>query len=228
MNRIDRHSQSGNMFIYIIGAIFLIGLLVVIMRGGFQPGSGIDGEKAVLQATKIRQYASQLEAGVSRVLSNGHSETEIRFAHANADAGYGTPGDIPSRQVFDPEGGAVEWQDVPAGIQTTATPWTISALSAVDGVGTTCSQASCTELTAYLMYIHKDLCLALNNSIGITNPLGNPPADVDGYNWLNTFNGTFSASSAMINTTGDHTKGRLEGCVGVGSEYHYYRVLLAR
>lgn len=227
MNRTARKSQSGNMFIYIIGAIFLIGLLVVIMRGGFQPGSGIDAEKAILQASKIRQYGSELEAGVSRVLNNGHSEADIRFSHANA-TGYGTPGDTPSRQVFESEGGNVEWQPVPAGVQTTVTPWTISAVTPVDGVGTTCAQASCTDLTLFLMYVSKDLCLALNNSIGITNPSGNPPADPDGFNWITPFQGTFSASGNYISTTGGHTTGRMEGCVGVGSEYHYYRVLLAR
>lgn len=80
------------------------------------------------------------------------------------------------------------------------------------------------------MNISKELCLALNNSIGVTNPAGEPPVDPDGFNWLTPFDGTFAGGGGgFISTTGNHTTGRTEACISItGPAYHYYRVLMAR
>mgnify|MGYP000326001555 CR=1 FL=1 len=55
-----RPAESGNMLIYILGAIFLMGLLIVIVKGSFQPGTGIDAEKAQIMANQIRAYGAEL------------------------------------------------------------------------------------------------------------------------------------------------------------------------
>jgi hypothetical protein len=223
----QNRSTAGNMFIYIIGAIFLMGLLIVALKGSFQEGSGIDPEKNILLVNQVQRYGAELERGVSYILRSGYSESELRFAHPNAASAYGLITDIPARQVFAPEGGGVEWRAPPAGLQTTLTPWTFSGEAKVVGVGSNGTDPSAAELIAFLMYVPKSFCLEVNNSNGITNPSGNPPTDADGFTWNVPFIGNFAAVGG-INSTGNELFGKMQGCVEASGAYHYYRVLLAR
>ena len=72
--------QSGNILIYILGAILLLGLLIMLVKGSFQEGTGVDSEKVVLKAQQVQACAGELERGVAYVLRNGVSETDIKFA----------------------------------------------------------------------------------------------------------------------------------------------------
>lgn len=229
-----RQSQSGNMFIYIIGAIFLIGILVVMMRGGFQPGSGIDAEKTTLQVTQVKRFASDVERGVTAILTNGFSEADIRFANSQ-DSDYGTLSDNPARQVFAPEGGNVEYWTPPENIQTAPTPWVFNARSSVEGIGSTCNQAACTDLIMILPDVTKAFCLAVNDANKIENPSGNPPAE--GSAWTVTSKFTGSASDFTYSTTLNSPNSNMEACLegsettaqfGLIGKYYYYRVLYPR
>jgi hypothetical protein len=230
-----RHARTrGNILIYILGAIFLIGLLVMLMRGSFQEGSGIDPERNALLATQVQKYGADLERGVRNALQNGYSETELRFSHPNAPSSYGLISSIPQRQVFASEGGGVEWKAPPTGVQATSAPWMFVARNAVTQVGSTCAAAGCTDLIAVLPTVTRDFCLEINKLAGVTNPSGNPPREVDALSLSPLFTaGTFGYDQAL-NTTGGHTNARLEGCIeGNGGDaplgsYYYYRVLLAR
>ncbi len=223
----DKAPQSGNMFVYILGAIFLFGILIVIMRGSFQEGSGIDGEKNVLLVGQVQRYGAELQRGVTYILQSGFSESDIRFASTNAASTYGTITDGPTRQVFDPSGGGVEWQNPPSDLQTTATPWSFSAATVITGVGTTCASSTCADLAAFLSRVPKSFCIQVNRSNNTTNPSGNPPVDPDGFTWNTPFTGTYTYSN-YLNTTGNYLDGKMEGCVERSSVYYYYRVLLAR
>ncbi len=222
----SRSKTSGNILIYILGAILLLGLLIVALKGSFQEGTGIDAEKALMSANDIQRYGAEMERGVSYILRNNFSETDIRFANPNAASSYGSIDDDPRRQVFSPQGGGVEWRAAPA-IQTSPTPWSFCAQTAIAGVGSTCTDASCADLVAYLMFLPKELCLRINDAVGVSNPLGNPPVDSDGWTWGVPFLGTYSYA-ATLSTAGNETFGKQEACVEAGGTYHYYRVLLAR
>jgi len=221
-------SQSGNMLIYIIGAVFLLGILLVAMRSGYQPGAGIDSEAVTLKVTQVRKYATELERGVTFVMSNsGVSETDIRFAHVSAAAGYGTPGAAPlNRQVFEPTGGGVEWKAPPSGIQTTTSDY-VFVTDAIDGIGTTCGTSACSDLITVLQNVTKDACIALNDSIGITNPSSDAPVLTAAIPSFTAFQGTFTGT-ATVATTGAYTFAKNEACVKFSTAYYYYRVLKAR
>ncbi len=227
-----RKNQSGNMLVYILGAIILMGLLFVALKGSFQEGTGIDPEKNAMLVGQVQRYGAELERGVKYILDNGYSEADIRFAHPSADAGYGSISDNPARQVFSPEGGGVERQLAPTGSQLTGTtiPWVISARVAVTGVGSTCTGNECADLVLFMPNTVKEVCLIINSRLGITNPSGDAPVDPDDFSWLSpVFDGTFERWN-YINTTGNYLDGRPEGCVKTQStgRYYYYRVLLAR
>src|SRR5687768_1759532 len=110
MTEKNRSKNAGNMLVYILGAIFLMGLLIVLLKGSFQEGTSIDSDKIIIQAGEVQRYATQIEIATGYILRNNFSETDLRFAHPSAPAGYGLITDQPRRQVFDPSGGGAQYQ----------------------------------------------------------------------------------------------------------------------
>lgn len=229
--------RSGNMLVYIIGAIFLMGILVVLLKGSFQEGTGIDPEKNAMRAGQLMRIGSELERAVRYIINNDYSESDIRFAHPTGAAAYSTYGlvsSIPARQVFSPQGGGAVWRNPPAGIQSAAANWVFSGNNAAEQIGSTCATAACSDLMVVLPNVTKDVCIQINRAKGINNPAGNPPIEVDGINLSVLFTGGVFAYSATLNTTGAYTSAQPEGCFeGNGGNttvgnYYYYRVLLAR
>lgn len=225
-------SQSGNVLIYILGAIFLLGILVVMVKGSGSGGANIDEETLILRVQEIQEYGNELEAAVGFIMQNGHSEVDIRFAHPDADSGYGDITDTPSRQVFSRNGGGATYREPPNGIQTTTTPWFFSGHNGADGVGTTCVGAECSDLVAMLNYVTKDFCVLLNEKNNIENAAGDPPQD-QGFVHIATPFTAFVAGNRIQDQGTGYLFGKLEGCFEGDSgpaagTYHYYRVLLAR
>jgi len=124
MTRIDdRRNESGNILFMILLAIVLIGALTVaIQSGNNAETSNIDDEALVIRASEIQRYASELERAVGYVLSNGHSEVDIRFAHGDAHADYGdlSADTDTTDQVFARDGGAAKYRTPPSSITTSA------------------------------------------------------------------------------------------------------------
>ena len=220
------NKESGNIIIYIIAAIFLIGLLTLLVRGSSTPGGGIDREALILKASEVRSYAAELERGVQFVLQNGASETQISLAHPNHSSTYGTYGTTPEFEVFHPNGGGAEWRDNDSSIQTFDLDWTFTSGNAVDGVGTTCAANACADLIAILYDLTEDFCNVINDQIGAFDI---PPPQTQTLFASNLFNGTYTYSYT-IGDAGDVIEGHTEGCYqnSGGSSYGYYKVLLAR
>ena len=229
-----RSSISGNMLIYILGAIFLLGLLIVLIKGNFQEGTGIDPEKTAIQVGEVQRYTAELERAVSYIMRNGASETEIRFAHPTGDAAYSAYGTIattPTRQVFSATGGGAEWRNPPTGSQVVATPWVFNSNNAVNSVGVYLTR----DLLVILPNVTKDFCLRINSVLGVENPGGNPPNDQDYIIVNQSFAGSYT-SGAWAAISYNSTSPGMEGCVGITTagggatvgNYYYYRVLLAR
>lgn len=223
----ERTSESGNILIYILGAIVLLGLLVVISKGSVTPGAGIDAEQLMIRVSEVQDYGQELEQAVAYVLSNGHSEVDIRFAHPDADSAYGDITDIPSRQVFSRDGGGARYRQAPDGVQTIATQWVFNAENAAPQSG-----SSDADLITMLPNVSEDFCLKLNTLNGIDNPSNIPPQDPDNFDITTFFAGSYNTSPEIL---GDVTlnANKNEGCLeGSGTPpdntYHYYRVLLAR
>lgn len=222
-----RSSESGNILIYILGAIVLLGLLVVISKGSVTPGAGIDPEQLMIRVSEVQDYGQELEQAIAYVMSNGHSEVDIRFAHPDADSAYGDITDTPSRQVFSRDGGGAKYRLAPDGIQTAATNWAFNGDNFVPQVG-----SNSADLIALLSNVSEDFCKKLNDLNNIENPSDTPPQDPDDFEITTTYTGTFNTSPEEI---GDATlnANKKEGCIeGSGTPaaetFHYYRVLLAR
>ena len=227
------NTQSGNILIYILGAIFLLGLLVVLVKGSSTPGSNIDKESLLIRVAEVQAYGQELERAVAYIMRNGHSETDIRFAHPNADSAYGDITDIPTRQVFSRDGGGASYRDPPEGIQVTPTDWSFHGRNLVSGVGSTTVNKESVELMAFLPYVTKDFCLEINKRVGITNAGDSPPQDTDQVWLYYPFDGVFFYNTGILDTATNYLFGKKEGCfegdtAPPAGTYHYFRVLLAR
>lgn len=232
LNARRNKNESGNILIYILGAIFLLGLLVVISKGSVTPGAGIDHETLMIRVSEVQDYGQELEQAVAYVLMNGHSEVDIRFAHPDADSAYGDITDTPTRQVFSRDGGGARYREPPEGIQVTPTNWLFSGTNTVQNVGTDCGAYRCAELMALLPNVTESFCLALNQKNDIA-PISNAPPQTDaGINITGAFAGVYNGANQIGDAAGSFNS-KLEGCTeGAGTPpagtYHYYRVLLAR
>ncbi len=229
----SKPDEAGNILIYILGAIFLLGLLVVIVKGSSTPGSNIDKETLFIQASEVQSYGQELERAVAYIMRNGHSEADIRFSHPDADSAYGDITDTPTRQIFATTGGGARYKEPPDGIQTTTTQWFFSGANRVPDLGSNLAAAGSADLIAVLQNVSEEFCLVINEKNDITNPADAPPQDNGSVELTTEFVGNYSASQLIEDGGGLYFNNELEGCFEGGGTpaagtYHYYRVLLAR
>lgn len=227
--------ESGNILIYVLGAIVLLGILISVVRGTGSSGNNIQEEELMLRVAEVQEYGHELEKAIAFILRNSISEAEIRFAHPQADSGYGDITDTPERQVFSRDGGAASYREIPRNIQTTlGGQWIFTGANRVHDIGTTdagVGNDNNAELVAILPNVTEEFCLMINDRNDITNPADSPPQNAGSVS-LTFYTGTFSQSED-INDTPGNLDGQSEGCFeGNGTPaagtYHYYRVLLAR
>lgn len=213
-----------------------MGLLVVLVRGSSTPGAGIGPEEVAIKASQVQQYAAEIERGVGFILRNGHSESDVRFAHPNAAAAYGTITTNPEHQVFDRTGGGAEYKDPPSNIQTTQTPWQFYATTHMPDVGTDTPASMRAELIAVLPNVTEDFCERINDindqDIDLSN---NHDLSANGCIHAgagNEFTGTYlSGASTNTPTAGAFTNlPATQACIQCESDsaFHFYHVLLAR
>lgn len=158
----NQNPQSGNILFYILIAIFLIGMLTVALRNPGSTDGGIDREAAAVKAQQIIKYGSELTQAVRTILENGASESEIRFAHPDADIAYGTITTTPQFQVFSNEGGKAAYRLPPAGVND-GSKWMFDGHFAIPHMG---SQRS--DLIAILR-VNQPVCAAINNRLGLSD-----------------------------------------------------------
>ncbi len=246
-----KNKQSGNVLFMILIAIFLLGGLTVLMSrtSGTSDDTG-GAEQVSIQASELFKYASGLQAAVQSLASQqGCSENEISFYYASepfgSPADYTNPNSTASCEVFGAQGAGLTYKTIPAAWRTITGNYAARSHFAsgqcVNGIGTgsgtTCSTAT-TELRFIALGLTKELCLAINNRLGITNPSGNPPEDED---YVAPFVGTYTpGNTGLTGVIGDDStasavplKGKKAGCLmdtagSTSGQYFFYHVLLAR
>lgn len=222
----------------ILAAIVLIGLLTAAIRATSRPeGASVDSETLDIAASRVRQYAAELEHAVSIVLGTGTSESDIRFAHPDANADYGVITSTPARQIFDPVGGAAEYRKAPAGVND-GSAWEFYGGTALPEVG-----SDRAELIAVLPNVTAEFCAKINEMNGYdpaTQPQDTGASAASGGNPGDCLHGgasvRFGDSGQFFDTpnTVDAAsftrKPATQGCAlcALDGEYHFFHVLLAR
>lgn len=233
MKKFGAHT-SGNILIYLLGAILLLGILLALLRGSFQEGSSVDSDKLSLKVSEVQRYAAEISRGVNYILQNGASESQIRFAvPTNSGTPYGNITATPSYQIFSPRGGGVSYKQPPAGVND-GTAWQFFATTHIEDIGTDTHADSKAELLAVLPKVTEAFCARMNLAVGQpvdleqdTDDSGQGCVYAPGFE----FNGTYAAGAAtnLLTSAQIPRHPATELCVRCSDgTFHYYRVLLSR
>jgi len=224
--------ESGNVIFFVLLAVVLIGLVTAAMRHGGADSANIDSEQILVNASSVKQYASELERGVVMILTAGDtSEVDIRFSHPIAPSDYGNDYTVtPQAQVFSPKGGGAEYRVPPAGIND-GSGWEFYGHSRLPDVG-----GDRADLVAVLPNVTQEFCDQINDMNDYTATpadLGAGQTDcVHGGATMRFDNGTqYNDITTNITDEGSFSvKPAMEGCVSCVADgaLHFFHVLHVR
>lgn len=249
--------ERGNILFLILLAVILFAALSYAvtssLRGG---GTDASNEKVQTQAAAILQHANQISAAITRMrLANNCTPNQISFAYDSNNDGVVNSSDryhnasAPGTNkchVFNPAGGGAtpsipdpKWLVSSNSGSDLYGYWNYTGEEAIDNIGTTCTGESCKELMARVIFLKKDLCLAINNALGITNNNGEPPTNTSIRAHLSgLFNGSYVASAATMTASNGlpELAGKTTGCTrtqqlsgaSFPNTYTFYHVLIER
>lgn len=217
-------SESGNILIYVLIGVVLMGLLTVAVRQSGDFGNDVDNERLSIRATEVQRYAAKLQQAVADLTSNGVSEGDIRFAHPDAHAAYGTITTNPENQVFGSLGGKADYRVPHIDLfDGAAQRWEFFAVTDIPQIGSDKS-----DLIAVIPSVSREFCTVINKQLGLTSI----PADTSAclHDVALRFNGNYEDLSP--NTLDAASFTRLpapQACVScTDGSYNYYYVLIAR
>ena len=247
LNKLNPHrkSESGNVFAIILLGVFLLGALMYMFQRSANQGTGnISKQQASIASQEILNYARLVEGAVDRVRRNSCSESEISFENTTV-AGYTNPNSPidESCHIFSDNGGKITyspiqkiWLDSNGETDPIYGEYTFVGDSSVDNVISTRS-----ELIFYAPHLRKEICIKINDSLGIDPIAGQPPEDNTGMVTSGKFIGSFVPSPSAAGRIGDSGSSStisLEqaGCMYESSNcngptsscYNFYQVLVAR
>ncbi|HEY8963086.1 MAG TPA: hypothetical protein VIN59_01350 [Alphaproteobacteria bacterium] len=222
-----RSNRSGNVLIFILMTVLLLGLLtaaVTKMSGG---SGNMDAEQAQIRTAKVVGFAVDLKRAVENMTRAGKSETTISFASQNL-TGYGTPDTAAANEVFNIAGGGVGYVEVPENISN-GSQWEFYGFTAAPNVGDDATP----DLMMVLPNVTQAFCTSFNTKAGFPSGASIPTDSAACvHDTSKRFSGTFATAGA-INTMDtatfpDVNKPYPSACVACGGSYHAYYVLLER
>ena len=236
-------TQSGNVIFYILIAVALLAALSYSVTQSGRGGVGnISKDKAALHASEIIAYGNTLAQAVSQIRLRGYKDTEISLENSII-SGYTNANCTDDEcKIFHVSGGGVHYMEP-------KTDWLDSSFSAKSNYGDiTFSGGSCTESTTchtdgldnedlilFFPYMKKEICLALNDKLNVSNPSDDAPIDAacSGAGTGAKFTGTYANTLALKDSAGNlnRTAGCFRhdgGCATISGSYHYYQVLIER
>lgn len=227
----DQIAERGSLLLYILLGIVLIGALTIALRNSGGGSQNIDREDFILKAGQVQRYGAELSSSVADLLSNGISESDIRFAHPDAPADYGNITTNPTQQIFGKTGGKANYRTAPLEIND-GSPWEFFATTRVPQIG-----SDKAELIAVLPNVTEEFCKVINSQLGFTSGTqptdsvtGSTPDCIQGAS-TDRFTGTFSdISPNLMDGTTFSRLPAIQACVYCDSDttYNYYYVLITR
>lgn len=226
-----RQTESGNAMFYILICVGLLAALsYAIAQGSRTSATALTQDRSQLLASQLIEYGDVLSKAVGQMRLRGTGISDLRFAHPDLNAAYGTYGNDPDHEIFHPDGGGVNYQRLPSTITNTA-DWVFTAENPVQDVGLTCTNSSCSELLAVATGIGEQVCFAVNELISVSNVGGAPPADA-AVETSTLFAGAFAYNSEIIgdgdgSIGGSNMAGQTAACIldDARGENIFYQVL---
>jgi hypothetical protein len=233
-----QNPQSGSIFFWIFAMIFLFGALSFAMiQSGRQGASNITSEKAKLEVTHILDFGRILHDGIkTAMIANGCLDTQISFYTPNG-AGLNYPNaSAPADErchLFSLKGAGLNMLVLDEDLFDPAAS-NSSHGDPIFFVGHTVGGAGTPNADLILFYngLSKEICMAINKSLGINNPVNDAPAESVGVGSIGFFQGTYDG--VVGDPIGDNPAltGKKAGCMkrtDIGSGfYQFYYLLLAK
>lgn len=237
-------NERGNVLFMILIAIMLIGALsAAIMQGSSTETANIDKETLAIRASEVQRYASEVERAVLFIMQNNDvSESDIRFAHPDANADYGDITTSTNTQVFHRLGGGAAYRSPPSGIND-GSAWEFYGGTDLPSVG-----SDRADLVMVLPNVTDQFCAKINalngqnlspqDTGGIAASGSNPGSCVnigalgrfdDGQQFYTTVNTMDESTFTQDNYT-SAAASAMQACVAcaLDSKNHFYHVIMAR
>lgn len=241
------NNERGSAAFYILLAIALLAALTYATSKGARFGSkALTDDQARLVAQEIIDFGNTMAAAVQKLRLRGCTPEQINFSgnggvsKTSPGVAYdytniNSPGDG-SCNVFSENGGQVTARLLTSGFMDPALmtgsmfhPAGFYVSSArVLGVGSD-DPANGNDLLFWQGRLKKEVCIAINNILGIK--MTGPDPTVDAYNSNAPFNGTYLATANPIGDVATYLNGKTAFCnasVGDGKNYIFHQVLIAR
>lgn len=224
--------SQGNVLFLILIAVALFAALSYAVTQSSRGGGNADKERQSLTASRLLQYGTSLQQAITRMrVINGCSETDISFAQAGDAGDYDHTPLQPDRcRVFHEDGGGATSLNTD---DFFGSGGLIVMANGISGLGIEGNS----ELLLFLSGMTApDLCLAVNDLVGIMNPSGAPPVD-DGHDPLAgiEFSGSYADGIVgnqdfLQNTTSNEIQGHPVGCYAntASTAYYFYFALIER
>lgn len=243
--RQPKDMQNGSALLWILIGVVLFAALAFAVTRGMRGGNEtvIASEVSKTRAIDVVQYGNALRAAVQNLRIEGVTPQLISF-ETPLLTGYANTACTEARcKIFDPSGGglayrdpAKEWLDSKQSAQPFFGQWYFPPNVCVEDIGS--GGAGCDsdgmdneDMIAILPWVRREICIEINNKLGVANPGGNPPVESgDGWSGAGTqFTGTFTDSVIL------EQPGQTAGCfAGNGTAtppagaYAFFQVLMAR
>ena len=226
--------ENGNALFLILIAVALFAALSYAITQSGRGGGNITKETDILAARALVEYATQLRTSIDRMrITNNCSDTQISFEHSGTAVYDNTNSPTDGRcQVFHSNGGNLDVRTVSTDALDAgaAGRWVFNTANEIIDVGSNCSGDACTELVAQVSSIRKDVCLEINNRLGVPN-LGDEPPDEGDIITGGFFTGSYNYGS-LIGNDAPELQGKFAGCLfestNVPATYVYYHSLIER
>ncbi|HEY0902120.1 MAG TPA: hypothetical protein VGD95_08360, partial [Micavibrio sp.] len=182
-----RDAESGNVLFYILIAIVLFAALSFAVANIMNSGTADPRrETRMLEASDVIQYGDGLKRTVQAMRIRGVADAKISFESPRLRLDYAHPVAAPQRctsdecRVFAPAGGGFtyiqpphDWLDSNFVVNALYGDWFFPtgvcvAESGTGGAGCASDTTDNEELVAILPYVRRDLCLEINERLGIT------------------------------------------------------------
>jgi hypothetical protein len=238
------HSQRGAVFFYILLAIALLAALsYAVSRGNRGGTSTMTDQQAKLAAQEIIDYGNTVANAVQKLKLRGIQDHEFDFSNNVYKLENGTPWPAVNTtcasnicKLFDAEGGGIQAKYASEIAQIKNVPNLLGSSSGMGGFRTVYIEdigTDAADLTFDFVYINKEICIKINEILGIENPSGNPP--LDNYhggqgNYAGTIN-SFPVPPSVVPIGDDVTQlaGKTAFCLSSNPPYYSYKqVVLAR
>jgi hypothetical protein len=231
-----QRNESGNaLFMILIGVVLFAALAFTFTKGSQQGGESISIRQSELATSDIISFGQRVSRTIDGMLRQGKSETQISFEGLNTYTNAACTDD--SCKVFVAAGKGIQpvypletWLDRAHSADYSYMNWYISAQFCVPGLpDNTCAAPKGNDLVMVLPYVKRDLCVTINNKLGIPNPPPTP-SNFGSVAGAAQFDGSFSPAGGATLWDAAVLNGKSAGCLfdaGSGS-YYFYDVLMQR